>query len=176
MNATKSLQAAILTVSDRASQGVYEDVTSPALSNLLYDKLNFHVVSTKIVPDEKEEISNCLKTWVDTGDIDLILTTGGTGCAPRDVTPEATLAVIDKQTPGLVEAMRSEAMKITPHAMLSRAVAGIRHRTLIINLPGSPKGAVENLGFIITAIPHAIALLKDQSTEAGHHHAQDTRQ
>jgi len=177
MDLDSSIRVAILTVSDRASQGIYEDLSGPALVDLATTALKASVISTAVRPDEVEEISACLKNWADSGGIDLIITTGGTGFAPRDVTPEATLAVIDKQTPGLAEVMRSEALKITPHAMLSRAVAGIRGRCLIINLPGSPKGAVENLGVVLTVIPHAISLLReDRLSEAGHHHAADTRQ
>jgi molybdopterin adenylyltransferase len=171
------IRVAILTVSDRGSQGIYEDLSGPALVDLATTALKATVISTAVLPDEVELISACLIDWADNCDIDLIMTTGGTGFAPRDVTPEATLAVIDKQTPGLSEVMRSEALRITPHAMLSRAVAGIRGRCLIINLPGSPKGAIENMGFVLTVIPHAVALLReDRSSEAGHHHAADTRQ
>ena len=170
------LRVAILTSSDRASQGEYEDLSGPALTQLIIQKLEAEVVTTAVLPDEQDKISACLVNWSDQLNIDVILTTGGTGFSPRDVTPEATLAILDKQTPGLAEVMRSEALKITPHAMLSRAVTGIRGRTLIINLPGSPKGAVENLSFILSVIPHAIALLRsDPSSEAGHYHADDTR-
>ena len=171
------IRVAILTVSDRASQGIYEDIVGPALCQLLEDKLGASIRLTSIVPDERESISARLIDWADNNEIDVIVTTGGTGFAPRDVTPEATLAALDKQTPGLTEVMRSEALKITPHAMLSRAVAGIRGRSLIVNLPGSPKGAIENLGFILTVIPHAVALLReDKTSEPGHHHASDKRQ
>ncbi len=170
------IRVAILTVSDRASQGIYEDLSSPALAELITRELNATIISRAVHPDEIELISACLIDWADNYEFDLIITTGGTGFAPRDVTPEATLAVIDKQAPGLTEVMRIEALKITPHAMLSRAVAGIRGRSLIINLPGSPKGATENLEFILTVIPHAVALLReDKSSEAGHHHASDKR-
>ncbi len=176
MEADSPIRVAILTVSDRSSQGIYEDISGPALVDLITTALTATVSLTAVLPDEVELISACLVNWADRGDIDLIITTGGTGFAPRDVTPEATLAVIDKQTPGLAEVMRSEALKITPHAMLSRAVAGIRGRCLIINLPGSPKGAVENLGVILTVIPHAVSLLReDRSSEAGHYHAADKR-
>lgn len=170
------IRAAILTVSDRASQGIYKDLSSPTLTELLKEELNAKVSTIAVVPDEQMQIEKHLIHWSDHTEIDLIITSGGTGFAPRDVTPEATLAVIEKQVPGLAEVMRSEALKITPHAMLSRAVVGIRGRTLIVNLPGSPKGAVENLSFILTVIPHAVALLRsDKSSEAGHSHAQDNR-
>lgn len=166
-----ALRVAILTVSDRASRGVYEDKSGPALQNLVVQTLHGTVAHTRIVPDEREKIARCLREWAD-GDpaIDVILTTGGTGFAPRDVTPEATRDVIDKEAAGLAEVMRATALQITPHAMLSRAVAGIRGRTLIINLPGSPKAAIENLRAILPVIPHAVALLRDDpSSEAGHH-------
>ena len=125
--------------------------------------------STTILPDEEFAIRAILIEWADSGEMDVILTTGGTGFAARDVAPEATRAVIQKDAPGLVETMRSESLKKTPHAMLSRAVAGIRGRTLIINLPGSPKGAVENLQTILPVLLHAVQLLKDDpSSESSH--------
>jgi molybdopterin adenylyltransferase len=129
----------------------------------------WELVETSVVPDDIEAIQQTLIAWSDSQRIDVLLTTGGTGFAPRDVTPEATLAVIERLTPGLSEAMRSESLKVTPHAMLSRAVAGIRKRTLIINLPGSPKAAVENLLVVLPVIPHAVELLQDSpSSESGH--------
>jgi len=162
------IRAAILTVSDRSSRGERPDTSGPALAEVVR-QAGWQLVDTAIVPDEVPTISQQLAGWADSGRVDLILTTGGTGFAPRDVTPEATLAVVDWLTPGLAEAMRAESFKITPHAMLSRSVAGIRKRTLIINLPGSPKGAVENLGVILPILPHAIELLQESPTsEAGH--------
>ncbi len=122
-----------------------------------------------ILPDEKKEVADLLAKWADRGDLDLILTTGGTGFASRDITPEATLLVIDRQAPGLAEAMRAASQQLTPHAMLSRSAAGIRKRTLIVNLPGSPKGAVENLDVIAPVLPHAAQLLReDPEAEQGH--------
>jgi len=122
-----------------------------------------------IVPDERDIIEKTLVTWAEEGGVDVILTTGGTGFSLRDVTPEATQAVIERQTPGLAEAMRQSSLAVTPHAMLSRATAGIRKRTLIINLPGSPKGAVENLQVILPVLPHAVQLLtEDPQAEADH--------
>jgi molybdenum cofactor synthesis domain-containing protein len=115
-----------------------------------------------IVPDERPVIAETLLAWADEIGLDLVLTTGGTGFGPRDVTPEATHDIIERETPGLAEAMRAASLKITPHAMLSRAVAGIRGRTLIINLPGSPKAVLENLEVILPALPHAIELLQGQ--------------
>jgi molybdenum cofactor synthesis domain-containing protein len=127
------------------------------------------VVETAILPDEAAQISGQLSEWADRAAADLILTTGGTGFAPRDVTPEATLAIIERAAPGLAEAMRLESLKVTPHAMLSRAVAGIRKRCIIINLPGSPKGALENLNTVLPVLPHAVELLQDDPhAEAGH--------
>ena len=142
-----SLTFAILTVSDRSSAGTREDLSGPALGEAV-ERAGWVVSETAIIPDEFQQISDQLRTWADSGEIQVILTTGGTGFAPRDITPEATEAVIDRQTPGLVEAMRAGSLKITPHAMLSRAAAGIRKNTLIINLPGSPKGALENFRIV----------------------------
>jgi molybdenum cofactor synthesis domain-containing protein len=122
-----------------------------------------------LLPDDQAAIRDLLTSWADSGDLDVILTTGGTGFAPRDVTPEATRAVIDREAPGLAEAMRAASLKITPHAMLSRIVTGIRKRTLIINLPGSPKGAVENLQVVIPVLPHAIQLLTNDPTSESTH-------
>jgi molybdenum cofactor synthesis domain-containing protein len=113
-----------------------------------------------------EAIQETFRTWSDSGDVDVILATGGTGFAPRDVTPEATRAVVERLTPGLDEAMRAASLKVTPHAMLSRAVSGIRKNTLIINLPGSPKGATENLQAVLPTLEHAVKLLNDE--DAGH--------
>lgn len=126
----------------------------------------WQVLHQGLVPDDMTTIKNTLQAWSDTGEVDVILATGGTGFAPRDVTPEAARAVVDRLTPGLDEAMRSASLKVTPHAMLSRAVSGIRKRTLIITLPGSPKGATENLQVVLPALEHAVKLLRDQ--EAGH--------
>ena len=129
----------------------------------------WNFVFSDIIPDDLITIQETLITWSDSGDQDVILTTGGTGFAPRDITPEATIAIIDRLAPGLVEAMRAASLEITKHAMLSRAVAGIRGNTLIINLPGSPKAAVENLSFLIPVLPHAVQLLSgDAKAEAGH--------
>ncbi len=152
------MKVAILTASDRSSKGERPDLSGPALINKVTE-LGWEVIHTKIVPDDLEIIQNTLIEWADNDQVDLILTTGGTGFAPRDITPEATLAVVHRNAPGLVEAMRYESLKITPHAMLSRNVAGIRNRTLIINLPGSPKAAIENFEVVIPVIPHAIELL-----------------
>jgi molybdenum cofactor synthesis domain-containing protein len=131
--------------------------------------LGWQVTRTTILPDEFDQLVATLSRWADEGEMDVILTSGGTGFSPRDVTPEATMEVIQRPTPGLAEAMRSASLRITPHAMLSRAAAGIRSRTLIINLPGSPKGAVENFAVVSPVLGHAVQLLRDEpSAEAGH--------
>lgn len=163
-----TIHVAVLTVSDRSSRGLRPDASGPALVSAIQE-LGWQVIGTAIVPDEMQAIQQALISWCDQGAADLILTTGGTGFSPRDITPEATLAVVTRLTPGLAEAMRLESLKITPHAMLSRATAGIRGHSLIVNLPGSPKGAVENLRTIAPVIPHAVELLlEDPSAEKGH--------
>lgn len=155
----------IITVSDRSSKGVREDLSGPAIRHWALEK-GYIVRKETIVPDEFDDIKNALLDFSDSG-IDLILTTGGTGFATRDVTPEATEAVIEKHAPGFAEAMRMKSHQITPHAMLSRAVSGIRKQSLIINMPGSPKAVRENLGFIEAAIPHAIELLQSKVSDCG---------
>ncbi len=158
----------VLTVSDRSSQGVRADTSGPALESAITAQ-GWQVVWALIVPDELEAIRETLIDWSDSGKVDVILTTGGTGFSPRDVTPEATQAAIQRDAPGLAEAMRAASLKATPHGMLSRAIAGIRGHTLIVNLPGSPKGAQENLTVILPVIPHAVELLRnDPGAEAGH--------
>jgi molybdenum cofactor synthesis domain-containing protein len=127
------------------------------------------VARQSLLPDDESSIRETLATWSDSGDLDVILTTGGTGFSPRDVTPEATRAVLDREAPGLAEAMRAASLRITPHAMLSRIVTGIRGKTLIVNLPGSPKGAVENLQVLIPVLSHAVQLLhEDPASESTH--------
>jgi molybdopterin adenylyltransferase len=130
---------------------------------------DFQVTQMAVVPDELPEVAGTLRAWADDLVLDIVLTTGGTGFAPRDITPEATRSVIDRDAPGLAEAMRAASLRITPHAMLSRAIAGIRRRTLIINLPGSPKGAVENLQTIGPVLAHAAELLQDAPDAEKHH-------
>lgn len=158
----------VLTISDRSSRGEREDLSGPALTAEI-TRPEWTVVKSGIIPDEVDQISQMLKYWSDSDAIDIILTTGGTGFTPRDVTPEATLAVVEKLTPGLVEAMRSASMQITPHAMLSRAVAGIYRNTLIVNLPGSPKAAVESLRVIAPVLNHAVELMSEVSVPDSHH-------
>jgi len=154
------IRCGILTVSDRGSRGEYRDLSGPAIREMLIERLGAEIVVEDMVPDERRVIAARLRTWADKEKLDLVLTTGGTGFAPRDVTPEATSEVIERPAPGLTEAMRAASLQVTPHAMLSRAVAGIRGTTLIVNLPGSPKAVRENLVTILPALPHAIELLQ----------------
>ena len=158
------MKAAVLTISDRCSRGEREDRSGPALAEAV-ERAGGEVVTCGILPDEREQISAKLRELVASGRVDLILTTGGTGLAPRDVTPEATLSVVDKVVPGIAEAMRSKSLEKTPMAVLSRAAAGIRGRCLIINLPGSPKAVQECLEVVLPAIPHAIEIIKGEVTE-----------
>lgn len=156
----------ILTVSDRSYRGEREDLSGPAIREALLEQLEGAQVELEaVVPDEFDVIRGTLLVWADEVGLDLILTTGGTGFAPRDVTPEATRAVIRREASGLAEAMRAASLRATPHAMLSRAVAGIRGRTLIINLPGSPKAVRQNLAVILPALPHALALLRGETPD-----------
>jgi gephyrin len=166
---SRQARIGVLTVSDRSAAGVYEDRSGPVIRQLIQDKLGTPVVCAAIVPDEPEVIKRTLIEWVDEQRLDLILTTGGTGFAPRDVTPEATREVIQKEAPGLIFAMLQASLAITPHAMLSRMVAGIRAQTLIINLPGSPKAARENLETVLPALPHALELLGNDPAAEPHH-------
>lgn len=163
-----TIRFGILTLSDRSSRGERADASGPALADLIHAQ-NWSVAKQELIPDDESAIRAILIEWADSGSFDVILTTGGTGFAARDVTPEATLAVIQRDAPGLAEIMRAESLKKTPHAMLSRAVAGIRGSTLIVNLPGSPTGAVENLQTILPVLPHAVQLLtNDPKSEASH--------
>lgn len=156
------ISVGVLTVSDLGSRGAREDLSGPTIIDMVTERLNAKVKKYEILPDERRQIEPALIEWADDLDLDLILTTGGTGFAPRDVTPEATKAVIDKEAPGLAEAMRAESTKVTPHGMLSRGTAGIRGQTLIVNLPGSPKAVEDTLNVILPALPHAIELLRGQ--------------
>jgi molybdopterin adenylyltransferase len=163
-----TLRFGILTASDRSARGEREDASGPSLARLIIEQ-GWSVDKQALLPDDQTAIRDLLSAWADGGGLDVILTTGGTGFSPRDVTPEATRLVIDREAPGLAEAMRAASLKITPHAMLSRVVTGIRKRTLIVNLPGSPKGAVENLQVILPVLPHAIQLLKEDPTSESTH-------
>lgn len=164
------MRVGVLTVSDRSARGEREDLGGPAVAQAVTEGIpGAVVVGRAVVPDERAQIAAQLRVWADELRLDLILTTGGTGFAPRDVTPEATLDVVERLAPGLAEAMRAASLQVTPHAMLSRAVAGIRGRTLILNLPGSPKGAVENLRTVLPVLPHASELLREAPDAEQHH-------
>jgi len=149
----------IISVTDKGSQGKREDLSGPAIAEMLAGAA-IEIKHKLIIPDEVDRIQKAIIQFADVEKLDLILTTGGTGVSPRDLTPDATLKVIDKEVPGMAEAMRIASSKVTPHAMISRAVAGIRGRCLIINLPGSPKGATENLSVVLPALKHAIEKIK----------------
>lgn len=165
MNNAEHISVGIITVSDRASRGEREDLSGPEI-RLWAQRWGYAVLLEAVIPDEFDAIRTKLIACADSG-IELIFTTGGTGFAPRDVTPEATSSVIERFAPGFGEAMRRASMEITPHAMLSRAVCGIRKKSLIINLPGSPKAVRENLAVIENAIPHAILLLRNSVSDCG---------
>ena len=154
-------EVGILTVSDRSASGARADASGPVIEAFVRDVLKWDVAKTEVIPDDVSQIVSMLVEWCDTLGVHLILTTGGTGFSARDVTPEATQAVIEREAPGLAEAMRAASLKVTPHAMLSRAVCGIRGNTLIVNLPGSPKACRENLETIAPALPHAVQVLSD---------------
>lgn len=162
-------QVALVTVSDRCAAGGATDTAGPAVADALRAGLGAHVAWTFLVPDERARIEHVLKDACDRR-VDLVLTVGGTGCAARDVTPEATRAVIEREVPGLAEAMRAASSAVTPHALLSRAVAGIRRDTLVVNLPGSRAAALENLAAIAAALPHAVALLRGETTHVAADH------
>jgi molybdenum cofactor synthesis domain-containing protein len=152
-------KAGVLTVSDKGSQGRRADASGEFIQQALH-KMDIAVARYEIVADEKSLISKTLVLWADSGEIDLIVTTGGTGISPRDVTPEATQSVLEKELPGIVELMRSSGYEKTPTAILSRAVAGIRGKCLIVNLPGNPHAVEEYLGLLLPVVPHAIETLQ----------------
>lgn len=163
------MRIGILTVSDRSARGERADLSGPAIEEAIVER-GWEVGRMEIIPDELQLLIDTLSAWADSGEMEVILTTGGTGFSPRDITPEATTEVVERAAPGLAEAMRAASLNVTPHAMMSRATAGIRGRTLIVNLPGSPRGAVENLKVILPVFEHAVALLSDDpDAEAGHH-------
>jgi molybdopterin adenylyltransferase len=161
-----TIRTAIITLSDKGSKGEREDESGRVIREMI-SSIGAVVGHYEILPDEKGRIIETLRRLSGAGGIDLIITTGGTGVAPRDVTPEATLAVIERELPGMAEAMRAESLKKTPHAMISRAVAGVAKQTLIVNLPGSPKAVRENLSVILPAIPHAVEKIKGDPTDCG---------
>lgn len=155
-NSRQQPRGAVVTISDGCARGEREDTSGAVLRELLAGVAE--VAETRVIPDDRECIESTLRELADAG-IDLVLTTGGTGLGPRDVTPEATLAVVERLVPGLAEAMRQESLKQTPHAMLSRGVAGIRGRTLIINMPGSPKAVRECFEMVAPVLPHAVHIM-----------------
>lgn len=155
---------ATLTVSDRCSRGEREDISAPHIDTLLKSS-GGKQLEYRVVPDEIDAIQAVLKSWADHRGIDLILTTGGTGLHPRDVTPEATRPLLHREIPGMAEAMRAASLAKTPHAMLSRGCVGVRGRSLIVNLPGSPKGARENLEILLPALPHALEKIQGDPSE-----------
>lgn len=157
---SKPIRAVVLTISDSAAQGERKDLSGPAVVAEL-QTINVEIVATEIIADERAQIAERLCFYADRGSADLIVTTGGTGLSPRDLTPEATRDVIEREAPGLAELMRAESLKITPLAALSRAVCGTRGKCLIVNLPGSVRGARENLAAITRLLPHAISLLAE---------------
>lgn len=163
-----ALMFGIITVSDRSARGEREDASGPLIEKRIIEQ-GWQVVRREIVPDDKRKLHKLLIDWVRTRRMHVILTTGGTGFSPRDITPEVTRQVVDRFAPGIVEAMRSASLEITPHAMLSRAVAGIRDDVLIVNLPGSPKAALENLEVILPVLPHAVELLQENNQAEMHH-------
>jgi len=160
------IRTAIITLSDKGSRGERVDESGLVIREML-TSLGASVDHYQVLPDDAVQIISVLTSLADSGTIDLILTTGGTGVALRDVTPEATRAVIDRELPGMAEAMRAESFKKTPHALISRAIAGIRKQTLIVNLPGSPRAVRENLAVILPALPHAIAKIKGDPSDCG---------
>ncbi len=165
------MRVGVLTISDRAARGERADASGPLLARIIEGR-GWQVSARAIVSDEEGEIVNTLCTWADEDRADVILTTGGTGFSGRDRAPEATLRVVDRLAPGLAEAMRAASLQKTPHAMLSRAVAGLRGKVLILNFPGSPRAAKENLEVILPVLPHAVQLLRgDPDAEAGHRFA-----
>jgi molybdenum cofactor synthesis domain-containing protein len=157
--------AAIITISDKGSKGEREDKSGPAIKAIIEG--SYTVKDMVIIPDDEDIISETIKRFIDLERVDLVITTGGTGLSRRDVTPEATRAVIERELPGFSEVMRSESYKITPHGIISRGICGTKGGSIVINLPGSPKAAIECFGFIKDAIPHALSKLKGDATDCG---------
>lgn len=164
MSPAPPIRAVVVTLSDKGSAGLRADTSGPVLQDLLLG-MGADVADSVVIPDDQAQIERTLSNLADAGEVDLVLTTGGTGLAPRDRTPEATLAVADRLAPGFAEAMRAQSMAVTPRAMLSRAVAAVRKRTLIINLPGSPKACREHFAVIAPVLEHAVATLRGEVTE-----------
>ena len=161
------VQAVVLTVSDRCSRGEAQDTAGPAVAERLAESLSAHIYRSEILPDEQDRIADRLRHYCDGHSIDLVVTVGGTGFSPRDVTPEATRQVVERLTPGLDEAMRTASAAKTPHAVLSRGTSGICGSTLIVNLPGSERGALENLNAILGALPHGLDKLRGSTADCG---------
>ena len=164
----------VLTISDKGWRGERQDASGTAIAEMLAP-LDSRQVGYEVVPDEADMIAARLSEWADAGNMDVILTTGGTGLGPRDVTPEATVKVIDRTVPGMAEAMRAETFSKTPFAILSRATAGVRGKCLIVNLPGSPKAVRECLGVVLPVIPHAVEIITGQVTEHATHNTGEDR-
>jgi molybdopterin adenylyltransferase len=164
MNSSILITAAIITVSDKGSRGEREDLSGKEIEQLLLE-ISIQATEYDIIPDEREVIRSTLIRYVDEKKIDLVITTGGTGVSPRDVTPDATLDVIEREVPGMAEAMRRESIAKTPHGMISRAVVGMRKQSLIVNLPGSPRAVRENLSVILPALRHAIEKIKGDESD-----------
>ena len=158
MKIEKDIKAGVLTISDKGFEGKREDESGEIVVKMLEEQ-GFSVLKKKIVPDDRRQITDTLVTWVENDQVTLIITTGGTGLSPTDVTPQAMEEIIDYEVPGMAEAMRAASLKKTPHAMISRAMVGVRKTCLIINLPGSPNGAKENLSVVLPALNHALSKL-----------------
>ena len=160
----KEIRAGVLTISDKGAKGLREDESGEIILQML-EEHGLTVVKREIIPDDRQLIADTLIMWVDKDGLALIITSGGTGLSPTDVTPQAMEQVIDYQVPGMAEAMRAASLKKTPHAMISRAMAGVRSSSLIINLPGSPRGAEENLSVILPALDHGLSKLAGDTTD-----------
>lgn len=164
------MKVGLLTISDRGAAGTYEDRSGRLMAQIITSNTPWEIYRQLVIPDDPQRIIETLIAWSDE-DLNLVLTSGGTGFAPRDITPEATEKVIERKAPGIAEALRAESLKITRHAMLSRGIAGIRGKTLIINLPGSPKAVRENLDVLLPILPHALELLTDSPGSESQHRA-----
>lgn len=160
----KAFRAGVLTTSDKGSRGLRKDESGDIVATMLEEQ-GFSVINREIIPDDRQQITDTLETWVDKDGLSLIVTSGGTGLSPTDVTPQAMEDVIDYQVPGMAEAMRAASLKKTPHAMISRAMVGVRKTCLIINLPGSPAGAKENLSVVLPALNHALSKLAGDTSD-----------